>query len=285
MIAKSLRHSATLRRRLVWENWRTFQKYRGIRFECNVCGQSGKPFFDFPDLQLRREHRIGELRETIQCRCCGATMRHRTLAAMLLRSVMQKTGRRFASLKALADAGLDGLAVLDTDAFSPNSKVLCAVPGYTVSSFLPDKPFDAELAPGHFNLNLEKIGFASRTFDVVLTSDVMEHVRGIDAAHQEIARVLKPTGHYLFTVPYDPTSAPHIALVDTIGPEDVFLVPPHYHGDPLTGGVLAYRIFGRKIFDDLAACGLKAEFICIDDAKALIEKGDAFIAEKSDSAP
>lgn len=279
-VARGLRSHATLRNRFVAENWRAYGKYRSVHFACNVCGERSTPFFDFPDLKLRREHHIGILRETLQCRHCGATMRHRTLAAMLLRSLTEKTGRTSSSLQALTATGLGGLNILDTDAFSPNSKLLRQVPGYVVSSFIPEKQFDMEIAPGHFNVNLENMGFASERFDLVLTSDVMEHVRGVDAAHHEIARILKPHGRYIFTVPYDASVNSHVTLVDTSGPQDIFLMPPHYHGDPLTGGILAYRIFGRQIFQDLAACGLRAEFSFVDEPTALIEQGDAFVAEK-----
>ena len=52
------------------------------------------------------------------------------------------------------------------------------------------------------NQNLEQLTFSDNSFDIVITSDVMEHVRLDDRAHQEIRRVLKPGGVYLFTVPH-----------------------------------------------------------------------------------
>jgi SAM-dependent methyltransferase len=281
LLSHGLRGRAGLRDRFVGENFELYRLYRGRTLRCNVCAEQGTPFFDFPDLALRREHGIGVLRETLQCRHCGATLRHRTLAAVLLDAVARKSGRKFDSIAAVDTAALAGLRILDTDAFSPISKRLRANAGYIVTSFMPDKPFDTEIAPGHLNLNLERMGIASESFDVVLTSDVMEHVRDIDAAHREIARILKPGGQYLFTVPYDATVATHTVLVDTQGEQDVFLVPPHYHGDPLSGGILAYRIFGRQLFADLERCGLHARFVELDDPAALIIQGDAFIATKA----
>lgn len=276
----ALRGHDPLRNHLNRENFAHYRRFGRCTLHCNVCGARGRPLFDFPDLKLRRDHRIGELRETLQCQRCGATMRHRTLVSALLAQVSKALDRRFATVEELAGHGLGGLEILDTDAFSPTSKRLRGRAGYTMSSYVPDRPMGALLATGHHNIDLERIDFPDGRFDVVLTSDVMEHVRDIDAAHGEIARVLRLGGHYVFTVPYDPACPTHHVLVDTSGAEDRFVVPPQYHGDPLTGGVLAYRVFGRGLFDDLRRVGLDPTFDSIDDAEALIVNGDVFVATK-----
>lgn len=262
------------------QNWRYFNQYAGRRFDCNVCGKSGKPFFDFPDLERRRLHRIGELRETLQCRHCGATLRHRALAAALLDLASRAAGRQLDTIEAAAAAGFGGLRVLDSDSYSPIARRLRRLPNYLVSSFRPEKPFDQELEPGHYNVNLERMGFADASFDLVVTSDVMEHVRDDRAAHREISRILRPGGHYVFTVPYDDQSADEHLLVDTSEPSDRFLVPPQYHGDPISGGILAYRVYGRSLSQQLAEVGLDTSFRWVNDEAALIVNGDVFIATR-----
>jgi SAM-dependent methyltransferase len=276
-----LRGRGRLLQRLTTENWQHYRKYGGRLFNCNVCGQRTRAFFDFPDLDLRHEHRIGELRETLQCVQCGATLRQRALATALLRVASAAIGRPVHTIREAANAKFGGLRVLDTDAFSPISEELRKLSDYMVTSFIPDRPFDTEIATNHYNINLERIGFPSDHFDLVITSDVMEHVREIGQAHLEIHRVLKPGGHYVFTVPYDEACATHHHLVDTSGTDDVFLVPPQYHGDPLTGGILAYRVFGRAIHTDLTEIGFEIETLRIDDSAALIIDGDVFVARKS----
>ena len=262
------------------DNWAYYRRHARQTFRCNVCAESGRPFFDFPDLALRREHRIGELRETLICTHCGATVRHRALAAALLKQLSAAVGRPMASVKEAAAAGLEGLRVLDSDSYSPIARLLRPLPGYLVSSFRPERAFDTEIEPGHFNLNLEKMGFSDASFDLVLTSDVMEHVRNDGAAHAEIARILRPGGHYVFTVPYDDACADEHRLVDTSGPDDRHLVPPQLHGDPISGGILAYRVYGRSLKGQLAAVGLDAEYMLINDDAALIIDGDVFTATR-----
>src|SRR5437016_14407750 len=62
--------------------------------------------------------------------------------------------------------------------------------------------WDIKLGSHTTNKNIEQLTFPDNSFDIVITSDVMEHVRLDERAHQEIQRVLKPGGIYLFTVPH-----------------------------------------------------------------------------------
>lgn len=52
-------------------------------------------------------------------------------------------------------------------------------------------------------LNAAKLPFMSASFDVVLMSEVIEHVREADKALKEIGRVLKPGGLLLITWPFN----------------------------------------------------------------------------------
>ncbi len=47
----------------------------------------------------------------------------------------------------------------------------------------------------------EKLPFQNSSFDVVIASDVLEHITDDAAAVQEVARVLKPGGIFIVTVP------------------------------------------------------------------------------------
>lgn len=48
----------------------------------------------------------------------------------------------------------------------------------------------------------EALPFAARAFDTVLCTEVLEHLRDPRAAVAEAARVLRPGGHYLVSVPF-----------------------------------------------------------------------------------
>ncbi len=50
--------------------------------------------------------------------------------------------------------------------------------------------------------DLMKLSYEDNYFDIVLTSDVLEHVPDYRQALNEISRVLKPDGCFIFTVPW-----------------------------------------------------------------------------------
>jgi SAM-dependent methyltransferase len=266
--------------RLNATNFANLRKFRRLTFTCPICGRSARPLYDFPDVALRIEHRIGVLRETLQCNHCSASMRQRVLAVALLEVLASRFSRRLHSIAELAEQGLRGLRVLDSDNFSAISRLLGFDPGYTRCSYYPGRPFGVAMERNHFNEDLQRMSFRDRSFDVVLTSDVMEHVRDSDSAHREIWRVLAPGGAYVFTVPCDMDREDDIRLVDTSKAHDVFLCKPQYHGDPLSGGVLAYRVFGRGLVEKLRFLGFEVEFKLLQSSDRLIIDGDVFIAVK-----
>ena len=53
----------------------------------------------------------------------------------------------------------------------------------------------------------DAIGFRDRTFDTVLSFDVLEHIPDVNKHLQEVRRVLKPKGYYLLQTPNKWTNA------------------------------------------------------------------------------
>ncbi|MCF7980421.1 MAG: class I SAM-dependent methyltransferase [Pseudomonadales bacterium] len=82
--------------------------------------------------------------------------------------------------------------------------------------------------------DLENLTFEDDSLDLFITQDVMEHVFEPEKAFKEIARVLKPGGAHIFTVPIinkaNPTEA--WAAKDSSG-RITHLHEPEYHGNPI----------------------------------------------------
>ena len=268
--------------RLAAINFHNDKVCAALTSHCNVCGHDGAMSYDFPDVRLRKAHGIGLLRETLRCKSCGATMRDRQLASGLLQIIATRLGQTAADIKTFRQSSGRSLRILDSDSFSPINRILRGLPGYVHSQFLPGLVNGDRIADGSVNVNLEDIPFPDNSFDIVMTSDVMEHVGDDDRAHREIFRCLAPSGTYLFTVPYDPCIVGHRRLTQRSGSAPShFVLDKHVHGDPhANSGIIAHRIYGRQLLDDLRAIGYAPRFQELDLPANGVFGGDLFFADK-----
>lgn len=202
------------------------------------------------------------LKESLACLHCGAWLRLRLIAEELVRRL---GAPGVPSLTALADqASFRKLRIWEAQASGPLHDALARVPGYVGTEYL------AGVEPGATKRgvrceDMQHLTFADGAFDLVLHSSVLEHVRRPLEALRECARVLAPGGWLVFEVPMTDLGASQIrprtvARVDTSGPEDVHVLPPAYHDDPLSkDGVLVYTDFGLDLRSDLEALGLDVD--------------------------
>ncbi len=82
--------------------------------------------------------------------------------------------------------------------------------------------------------NLEKMSFEDNSIDLMITQDVFEHVMHPEKAFAEIARILKPGGMHIFTMPWYPAlqKTRQRAKVNALGKIE-YLEVPIYHGNPV----------------------------------------------------
>ncbi len=86
----------------------------------------------------------------------------------------------------------------------------------------------------HRSEDLTQLTFPDASFDLFVTSDVFEHVFCAERAFAEIARVLKPGGMHIFSMPWYPKlikSEPRAKLLDN--GQIKHLKEPNYHGNPV----------------------------------------------------
>lgn len=118
-------------------------------------------------------------------------------------------------------------------------------------------PFGAKRQDGVRNESLTRLTFDDNAFDYILSFDVLEHIPEYEQALRELARVLKPGGICLFSVPFVATNAETLvrAVVNQQGTIE-HLHPPEYHGDPLADdGCLCYYHFGWDMLDTCRRSG------------------------------
>ncbi len=156
-----------------------------------------------------------------------------------------------------------------------------------MSLFRPEKKLGLKLGSNTSNQNLEQLTFSDNSFDIVITSDVMEHVRLDDRAHQEIRRVLKPGGVYLFTVPHfrvKSESLIRVAVNDPLDPsKDQFLMHKEYHGDANSSDhkALSFRAYGTELDTYLRSLGFTVEYSKSDFPETAILNTELFFCRLS----
>lgn len=119
---------------------------------------------------------------------------------------------------------------------SPTGKASTAIAascrGYSTSVYRPDQEFGS-IVDGVRNEDLHALTIPSQSVDVVLTQDVLEHVFDPERVVAEIARVLRPGGVHVFTVPFhgdiQHTRVRARRASDGSVEHDL---PPMYHDDP-----------------------------------------------------
>lgn len=152
----------------------------------------------------------------------------------------------------------------------------------TASFYLPSVPW-GQSYDGMRSEDLENLTFDDASFDVVVTQDVLEHVLRPTVALAEIARVLRPNGLHLFTVPYSPQNPTAARAQPGQDGEILLLAPAHYHGDPLDpAGVLVITDWGLDLPDLVEeASGLRTEVLTLCDvAVGIPDPVTVFISRK-----
>jgi SAM-dependent methyltransferase len=122
-------------------------------------------------------------------------------------------------------------------------------------------PLGSTNAEGIRNEDLGRLSFADESFDVVLSFDVFEHIADHKPAFRECARILRKGGKMLWTVPFVQHEPRNIVRAKVEGGEIVHLLPPEFHGDPLSKeGILCYTHFGWNMLDDVREAGFSEAY-------------------------
>ncbi|MEI6167044.1 MAG: class I SAM-dependent methyltransferase [bacterium] len=130
--------------------------------------------------------------------------------------------------------------------------------------------------------DLMSLSYASESFDLVLTSDTLEHVPDVRRASAEIWRVLKYGGFHVFTVPvvWD-----REVTLQRCHMEGEVIVSRHldsYHGGALGGDrSLVFYEFGSDIVNVVASCRFEVSLFTSENNPAV----SVFVCRKTDSDP
>lgn len=150
----------------------------------------------------------------------------------------------------------------------PSKKFFKDSPQYSWSYYTPDcETGKNHPAEGWRNENLEAMTFPAESFDLFITQDVFEHVFEPHRAIAEIARVLRPGGMHICTVPIVNGTAPSKRRARLTHDGIEHFTEPSYHGDPINAsGTLVTIDWGYDIAARLDRhSGLHTTVVKIED--------------------
>lgn len=110
--------------------------------------------------------------------------------------------------------------------------------------------------------DVQRLTYPNSSFDLCTSTEVFEHVPDDTAGFQEIRRVLKDNGYFIFTVPLNHSEVT-LERARLNNQTINYILPAMYHNDKIRGygQVLVYRDYGADITDRLIAAGFSKAWI------------------------
>jgi SAM-dependent methyltransferase len=174
---------------------------------CSVCGHTGRQIRNSWVLSNDLRRRWGDelaARESLFCERCGCSLRVRRIAEVLIGLY----GRGAATLVELTrEDHFRRLRIAEINSIGRMHPFLAVAPHLTHVEY-PEE-------------DIQSLSWHDESFDLVLTSETLEHVRDPGQALRETRRILRVGGRHVFTVPIDPT------LATTRSRKGL---PPEHHG-------------------------------------------------------
>jgi len=234
--------------------------------QCSICG-----------IETIMYKYGNSLTETFKCKICGAIARNRHLAIVLCK--LFAVGEPYSMEKFVKKS--EYLDIYEAQARGPLNDHLQELKGYVCSEYDPD------VQPGRYIKDeircedLQNLTFNDEAFDLVITQTVFEHILEPDLAWNEIARVLKPSGYHIFSIPFQksPITERHVKIDKG---EEIFIKPKVYHNDGVRNS-LVYTDYGLDLLDHLKDFGFSTKLYSIEDIdsdKYRIDGGYIFVSQK-----
>ena len=210
-----------------------FTTLYGLPHLCPVCGSILQPRYlnsiceglarDWELTETQR--RFFHYREGCRCASCGSPTRIRNLARSVLEVINLKCGTGLQVFKDIGEApAARKLHVAEINNCAALHAHLAQLPHLKYSEYGSDDPS----VPSE---DLTALSYADGAFDLVLMTDVLEHVPDYRRGLFEIERILREDGLLIFTVPFLMSRETVVRARQESDGTLTHLKSPSYHGD------------------------------------------------------
>jgi hypothetical protein len=177
------------------------------------------------------------------CVRCRANLRYELLATCIRKDM----------------APIHCLDVLELDPGSPLRPLLSGAKSYARTYFREHVERGFRREDGAVCQDITNLTYPDNSWDLIVSSDVLEHVPDAAAAFRETARTLRPGGSHIFTVPPRPATIRRAYVEQG---RVIHLETPEYHMDPLSAaGILAFWDYGPDIAAKIDTSGLNVRVV------------------------
>ena len=201
--------------RLAWRLGEYLNAIRHRRFErCACCGRWGPMLYRRWVIRPELERRLSisanlaealARKESSDCWACGAKLRARRIAEVILQ--LYPTGAPTAPSPSIRDwvrtSEARALAVAEVNEIEGMHRQLVRLPKLHYSEYRDDA-CPGDVIDGIRSEHLDHLTYPDASFDLLVSSETLEHVPELLAALRETRRVLRPGGRHVFTVPLLP---------------------------------------------------------------------------------
>src|SRR5215510_473907 len=182
--------------------------------QCAVCGRVSTFRFDPTIITPQLQNAWGistnlveafNRKESMFCSSCGASLRIRRVATVLIRTFFEISGTLCKSVGDLIqNEEFQALKIAEINACGALHSYIKDHPNLYYSEWASHaKP--GEERDGVRCEDLQCLTYPDNYFDIILTSETLEHVPDADRAWGEINRTLKNGGYHIFTIPVIPS--------------------------------------------------------------------------------
>jgi SAM-dependent methyltransferase len=233
---------------------------------CDVCGRLGPMLYRQRVVPPRlvelwglspREAEALRRKESNDCWSCGAKLRCRRLARALLDLLGGETPMRSLRDWSRGDQAR-ALQIAEINRIDGIHETLSSLPGWVASEYVEGASLGS-VRDGVRCEDLQGLSYEDGRFDLVLSSETLEHVPDLDRALRELHRVLRPGGAHVFTAPVRPGLAQGFARTMMQADGSIEHLAPllcHPGGDV---GYPVFHEFGRDFPERLTAAGFDVE--------------------------
>lgn len=182
-------------------------------------------------------------RERLECPQCRMSNRQRLMAA-LIKQELDTPHKRHAYFM----EHVTPIYKWATDTFKNHDII--------GSEYLGHEYESGAIIQGIRHEDVENLSFPDATIDLIVSNDVFEHVPHPAIAFAECARVLKPGGVMLSTIPFHGNKDQSVSRAKIVDGQLEHLLPPSYHGNPVSAdGSLVFTDFGWDLLKEMREAG------------------------------